>query len=1826
MLKKLIIVKIFLFITTLLIGLSGTYTIGGNSPNFSTINEAVDTLETDGITDDVTFLIRSGTYQEQVEINYIEGSSPTQKIIFKADPANSGDVYWKYHPSGSTTNYVVKLKNTSYLTFQNIHFEAINYAYRRVFVIGANVHNIQIIDNSFYDQDSNSSTKFIYSNAGGLNSVDIVNNEFTNGGYAIYLSPSSSLDEIYGLGISNNTFTDNYTSISLSKINNLNIIDNQIEHAYKAVEIENLEGEIIISRNLLSNIKQYGMLLSYLDAGFNIGEISNNIIWITGENYSGSAYNAESKGLSFYSCDNIELCYNSVLLTGTSTYYETCSFYAENGENSNIKNNAFINLGGGMVVNTGNLDDMTCDYNNFFGTGLKFARVLNDYYYGLEDFGEATSSNQNSISIHPFYDSEQNQLTASAWIDNSGTPVGSVTSDFAGNSRDTSHPDIGAWEFSSDPADTPLNGSYDIGTSKNFATISAAVDALNKRGVSGTVNFFLYDSSYYEQFTIYDFPGASSSKKVFFTNNIPEKPVLNYEATSQADNYIAKLIGTDYVTFYDIEFEPTNSTYGRAIQLQGKIDNLTIQQCSFMGNGTSSSSDKNLLNTDYSHTHFSSLSIFECDFQAGGAALSLKTNSDTLSIDIGIEANEFNNNYRAIELSQMKSPFISGNNLTDFTNIGLQASGIFDKYQIKKNKIFSSEHNPTGIALYSSSGGETQPQRGLVANNLIKIAANSSGTGITFGASNTDLVYNSIWVNKGKAFYSYNLGASNLVKNNIFQCNDGYSIDIATGNETTTFDYNDYFTQGIDFVKWDGTLYFSLFELQTETGTNANSFNLKPFFTNEMLTTAPFLNDLGDALSFISTDYFGDSRSDSPDPGADEFTSGANSSPLAGTYTIGNETRTDYSSILEAVSDLTFRGVNGPTIFQILTGSYTESIEITKIPGADSNNVVTFTSELGNAADVVWTLSSESSESQLVLLTAAEYLNFDKITFSTEKNYTTIFELNGICRNIEITDSEFFIPESLSGADHFICDQQVLENMLLENNHFDHGDYGFYLSTDAVASVNSSGVVIKDNHFENISVTIYVNKCQGLEIDGNSIIGSYNAIDLNSLTQNFALKNNFIINEGFDSYQTRSIVKLNYCDFESENYGMIYNNLLESRNNSAQTINGFSINYSTYSKLYYNTIYIEQTNSICNSSALNMEQCDNMIARNNIFSMAEGQNLSLDMNNNTNVSMDHNDFYAEGYYLAEVDGMKIRNLIELSAMTDFGDYSIIANPLISEYHLATCKYLDRKGVSVPEVTTDINGNSRAANPDIGANSLLYSTAITQLSGTYYIGNLISDDYENLSEAFSDVLHKGMGSDVELIVRQGIYQEQIELFEIPNSGNKHDLLVRSDLEDPLNVELKFEATQADANYLVKLNGIDNLHWKELTFENIESDYNKLVEITGKSDNNRFENCIFKGTEIHQDSNQNNALITSDNSTYSSLTFDNNTFEDGGYTFYSTKDSELQPYADSLKFIRNIFEENYEGIRLKYESDILIYRNTFSQIGHYCLYLEYCDNYIDITHNSFSGLSNHLVVLNNCGEGAEAYTKINNNFFNSPQTGVTYQLLSLNNSNAIELYHNSFNLKSDAMSASRCLSVYDDCNYVKVINNIFANFGDGYSFEIESAASLEVMKNNLFYSSVTNFGKWNGTDYSDLGILLTDSGMNQDSYLSNPQFLSPGSPAIEEISTAVNNGFEVGITDDFMQNPRDFLPDIGCYEVQDVTLLDAPQNFSLEMDVNGNLSFSWEEVENADFYQLLWAETPDGEFEPFATVSETVAQFLLPAGVGKRFYRVKAIKYTAKNVSK
>ncbi|MEM8970417.1 MAG: hypothetical protein AAGE93_28640, partial [Bacteroidota bacterium] len=101
--------------------LSGTKTIGGITPDYATITDAIAALETNGISGDVTFNIRDGEYDEQITVGNYTGNDNHQ-VVFQSESQDTSAVTLT-HTAISNGEYTLHLDGARNITFQYLTIE-----------------------------------------------------------------------------------------------------------------------------------------------------------------------------------------------------------------------------------------------------------------------------------------------------------------------------------------------------------------------------------------------------------------------------------------------------------------------------------------------------------------------------------------------------------------------------------------------------------------------------------------------------------------------------------------------------------------------------------------------------------------------------------------------------------------------------------------------------------------------------------------------------------------------------------------------------------------------------------------------------------------------------------------------------------------------------------------------------------------------------------------------------------------------------------------------------------------------------------------------------------------------------------------------------------------------------------------------------------------------------------------------------------------------------------------------------------------------------------------------------------------------------------------------------------------------------------------------------------------------------------------------------------------------------------------------------------------------------------------------------------------------
>jgi hypothetical protein len=95
--------------------LSGTYKIGGVTPDYPDLVAAVNDLNTSGVSGPVIFDMRNGTYTGQVTIKNVAGASSINTVTIQSETGNVNDVIVDFAPTATANNFIIRLEDASHI-------------------------------------------------------------------------------------------------------------------------------------------------------------------------------------------------------------------------------------------------------------------------------------------------------------------------------------------------------------------------------------------------------------------------------------------------------------------------------------------------------------------------------------------------------------------------------------------------------------------------------------------------------------------------------------------------------------------------------------------------------------------------------------------------------------------------------------------------------------------------------------------------------------------------------------------------------------------------------------------------------------------------------------------------------------------------------------------------------------------------------------------------------------------------------------------------------------------------------------------------------------------------------------------------------------------------------------------------------------------------------------------------------------------------------------------------------------------------------------------------------------------------------------------------------------------------------------------------------------------------------------------------------------------------------------------------------------------------------------------------------------------------------
>ena len=346
-------------------GMAGSYRIGASDQaDYATFALATEALE-GGIEGAVIFLVESGTYAENINIENVEGTSKENPLIFVAQSGNADDVVIAGMSYASSNDDMVRVANTPWVAFRNITFAPTSSGYGNVIHFHNSSRNCtvencviksEILDSSSAQTGSSlirTSPMSTSETADGKTEsvantecdyLTIRNNTLTGGFISLYLSSNGyvaiKLPQAKGMLVEGNTISE-YCSkgIYLADQTDFTVKGNTVsktglnKSSVYAMDVYRAEGEFSIEGNKLSTTFVNGVGASvntsvvYMrgngghggrDAAHKARFVNNAITMLGANHYTNYGLYLANGGSSANAYGNMVIAHNSILVKSAS--------------------------------------------------------------------------------------------------------------------------------------------------------------------------------------------------------------------------------------------------------------------------------------------------------------------------------------------------------------------------------------------------------------------------------------------------------------------------------------------------------------------------------------------------------------------------------------------------------------------------------------------------------------------------------------------------------------------------------------------------------------------------------------------------------------------------------------------------------------------------------------------------------------------------------------------------------------------------------------------------------------------------------------------------------------------------------------------------------------------------------------------------------------------------------------------------------------------------------------------------------------------------------------------------------------------------------------------------------------------------------------------------------------------------------------------------------------------------------------------------------------------------------------------------------------------
>jgi len=131
------------------------------------------------------------------------------------------------------------------------------------------------------------------------------------------------------------------------------------------------------------------------------------------------------------------------------------------------------------------------------------------------------------------------------------------------------------------------------------------------------------------------------------------------------------------------------------------------------------------------------------------------------------------------------------------------------------------------------------------------------------------------------------------------------------------------------------------------------------------------------------------------------------------------------------------------------------------------------------------------------------------------------------------------------------------------------------------------------------------------------------------------------------------------------------------------------------------------------------------------------------------------------------------------------------------------------------------------------NTHISDTIRPAMAGEYTIGDTLSN-FKSVMEAVRTMESKGICDSVRFLIRDGVYNEQIEIGKIPGVSKSRAIEFVSHPDNKKPARLVYAPNSSNSDYVIKFSDAKRITFDSLSIQNIASGYGGVIYIKGKND--------------------------------------------------------------------------------------------------------------------------------------------------------------------------------------------------------------------------------------------------------------------------------------------------------------------------------------------------------------------------------------------------------